>query len=203
MLLSKVVLAFERDGLLSVKDVGGISGKHLYYRISTCISVIAMIMPLFYLSEYVTLNGTYVVNYRDTAELGSHNVSGEEYALYDKISDTVSDLDNTPNTFDANHCNVSDFDNNNGTISLSVDSAQKGASVTLPEFNYIHYVAEDDSGQKIEIENGENNRIKLAIPESYSGHITVRYQSPWFWRFYEIISLFTFVGLILIVVRIK
>ena len=96
MLLGKVVLAFERDGLLSVKDVGGISGKHLYYRICTCISVIAVIMPLFYLSEYVTLNGTYVVNYRDTAELGSHNVSGEEYALYDKISDTVSDLDNTP-----------------------------------------------------------------------------------------------------------
>jgi len=203
LLLGKVFLAYERDGFLFVKGVSEVSGKYIYYSICTCISVIAVIMPLFYLSEYVTLNGTYVVNYRDTAELGSHNVSGEEYARYDKISDTVCDLSNTPNTFEANLCNVSDFDKNDGTISLSVDSAQEGASVILPEFNYIHYVAENDSGQKIDIENGDNNRIKLEIPAGFTGHITVTYHIPWYWRMSEIISLLTIVGLILVGVKIN
>lgn len=201
LLLGKVLLVHERDGFLFTQDKESISRKSLCRRIYMCISGVALISSLFYLSGYVTFEGTSVANYRDTAELGSHNVVSAEYARYDKTSDTVSDVYNTPDSPIANLCNISDFIHNNGTISLSVDSASDGASVTLPEFNYIHYVAEDESGQIIKIDNGDNNTIKLAIPKGYSGHITVRYQIPWYWRVSELISLLSIVGLVLFEVR--
>ena len=60
--------------------------------------------------------------------------------------------------------------------------------------NYKGYIAESIlKEEKLQIENGDNNRIKVIIPSGFQGEISVRFQEPWLWRIGCIISLLTIV----------
>ena len=84
----------------------------------------------------------------------------------------------------------------NGTKIVVAVEADEEASVCVPRFNYPYYKAIDESGNYLSISNGQNNLIKVALPEGYKGTVTVRFVSPWYWRVSEIVSLITAVGLL-------
>ena len=69
--------------------------------------------------------------------------------------------------------------------------------VELPILHYDNYIAYDQaSGEKITIETGDNNRIRLILPEKYQGTVVLEYQEPFIWRITEIISVLTLFGII-------
>lgn len=62
--------------------------------------------------------------------------------------------------------------------------------------NYKGYKAIDlNTGQELEIQNGNSGRIKLSIPASFSGDIFISWHSPWYWRVAEVLTLVALVGL--------
>lgn len=60
--------------------------------------------------------------------------------------------------------------------------------IEIPRFAYPNYVARDNQGNELELTKGDNNTIRILVPETYEGEITVSYVEPWYWRAAELIS---------------
>lgn len=83
------------------------------------------------------------------------------------------------------------YENNHGRVRIicSNDREENGY-ITLPLLNYEGYTAEaTDKGEKLTIENGDNNRIKVMLPPGFRGEIKVGFHEPLLWRLGCIISL--------------
>ena len=78
-------------------------------------------------------------------------------------------------------------------MELTVQSVKDQESyVELPILYYKGYVAKDvDTGQRLEVESGENSVVRVLLPANYSGTIQVYFGSLWYWRVAEVISLLT------------
>lgn len=75
--------------------------------------------------------------------------------------------------------------NNSETVSM----------VEIPVFNYKYYKASDvDTGEIIDISNGDANRITLNIPAKYSGTVKVEFSPPVHWHIAEAVSVVTAVA---------
>ncbi len=75
------------------------------------------------------------------------------------------------------------------TYLISVEEAGKEAFVQIPVFNYKGYVARQEAtGEKMPVTDGENNLVKVLVPEGSSGNVLIGFQEPWYWRLAEGIS---------------
>jgi len=64
----------------------------------------------------------------------------------------------------------------------------------LPMINYKGYRAQDmDSGDVFEVTAGNNQDVRVLLPSGYQGRLHVWFQSMWYWRVAEIISLVTII----------
>lgn len=73
--------------------------------------------------------------------------------------------------------------------------------VELPIWNYRYYEARDAKKNSLNISDGFNRTIRVEIPESFEGEISVGFESPWYWRAAEIISFISVVLLLLFYMR--
>lgn len=76
-------------------------------------------------------------------------------------------------------------------INLSVDITNSGndAYIDIPRFAYPCYKATTDKGEVLKTETGDNNRLRISLPNNYKGIVEIRFTEPWYWRLAEIISL--------------
>lgn len=71
-------------------------------------------------------------------------------------------------------------------------------AIEVPRINYKGYQATHlESGEKMTISDGKSGRIKIDIPAGFSGTISIKFISPWYWRLAELVSLLTLSILIL------
>lgn len=69
--------------------------------------------------------------------------------------------------------------------------------VEVPLLYYDGYMAVDmGTGEKLAVTAGENNAVRVVLPEGYSGRIEVFFQEFWYWRAAELISLMTMAWLL-------
>lgn len=95
---------------------------------------------------------------------------------------------------------VSESVERNGlSFELSVkNEAEQEQNVLLPVLYYSGYQAHDvQSGEKLETVMGDNGRVMIKIPAHYVGTCHMAFYEPWHWRVAEMISLMTFLLLIL------
>jgi len=60
--------------------------------------------------------------------------------------------------------------------------------------NYKGYRAQDmDSGEVFEVTAGNNQDVRVLLPSGYQGRLHVWFQSMWYWRVAEVISLVTII----------
>lgn len=70
------------------------------------------------------------------------------------------------------------------------------ALIRMPLLYYKGYVSYDvDTGDKFETFADENFFVTAAVPAGYSGHLRTCFQSPWYWRAAECVSLLFFAAL--------
>lgn len=76
------------------------------------------------------------------------------------------------------------------------------ASMMLPLAYYPDYQCEDvETGNVYKTFRGTDNRLCTVLPENYEGTLRIGFKEPWFWRFSELISLFSSIALLVIVIR--
>ncbi len=74
---------------------------------------------------------------------------------------------------------------------------REDAYLELPIFYYPGYIAYDYSGERYEIiRSGNNNRIRVELPDKFNGIVYVKYKEPIYWRICEVISLISFICLL-------
>lgn len=85
------------------------------------------------------------------------------------------------------------------SISASMNVQNSGTEeswVEVPLLHYKGYSAKDINGIKLKTVKGNNNVVRVILPGNYSGNITVKFVSPFYWRMSEAVSLLTLVGII-------
>lgn len=90
---------------------------------------------------------------------------------------------------------LTSYEKTQGIAYLSVENSGGEAEISVPIFNYGHYLAADTgTGAAFPIQTGENARIVLTIPAGYTGTIAIRWQSPLWWRGSEALSALCLLG---------
>jgi hypothetical protein len=76
--------------------------------------------------------------------------------------------------------------------------------IDAPLLLYKGYGAEDaDTGETLTISAGDNNVVRIQIPAGFSGHVKVRFTSPFYWRISEIISAVSVIFFIYLLIKQK
>ena len=87
------------------------------------------------------------------------------------------------------------YEKRGGKAYLTVENDGDAADISVPIFNYGHYYAVDEAtGDAYALGTGENARITLNIPASYTGTIVIAYHAPVYWRVFELVSLLALIG---------
>lgn len=95
---------------------------------------------------------------------------------------------------------LTNYEKIEGTAYVSVENTGAETTISVPIFNYGHYIATDvETGADFPIQSGENARIVLTIPADYTGTIAIYWQSPLWWRGSEVLSLVFLLGCIIYV----
>ena len=91
-----------------------------------------------------------------------------------------------------------DYVSQEGKVSFScLNNSSESKHVEIPLFCYENYQAYDQqSGNRLPIESGQNNRISVEVPGNYSGTICVKYVIPVLWKIAYIISVLTGIGML-------
>ena len=71
----------------------------------------------------------------------------------------------------------------------------------LPILLYKGYHAYEAEGRELAVQDGSNHLVRVAVPESYEGEISVQFESPWYWRLAELITVITVVAVAADVLR--
>lgn len=79
------------------------------------------------------------------------------------------------------------------TVNCNVFSNGCDGYIEFPLLFYKGYFAKDsNTGQDIKVISGENNVVRVLLPNNYNGNIEVKFQEPILWRIGELITVFSF-----------
>ncbi len=137
--------------------------------------------------------------YIDTAEIPTYTggkvsaVNGVEYLL------RGTDIERLDYNVIAENGTARIASENGVDMVLEVEMQGQG-SVLIPRFAYPYYDVIDDNGNVLSTDNGDNNKMLIYVPENYKGNITVDFCIPRKWRIYELVSLFSLIGYIFMIV---
>lgn len=82
--------------------------------------------------------------------------------------------------------------------------AEQDAYIEIPLFAYNYYRCIDmTTKEEYPVTSGQNEKIRVNLPAGYQGDLMVYFAEPWYWRVAEIVSIFTFVGIILYFMRMR
>ena len=87
-----------------------------------------------------------------------------------------------------------------GTTFTADARSENGGFMDIPLFNYKGYRATAGDGTRLALSDGENNRVRVHVPASFSGTVTVAFVPPLLWRISEMISLASVAGTVVLLV---
>lgn len=170
------------------------SSKSVITYTGVTIAVLIVAVGLFF-SELILTSGIYKIYEEDA--MGNSYLSGKEY-LPEGCDETllkaglVTCSDNVT---------VASYEKNNLEVSFDFENTSDSEGyVEVPLLYYKGYEAYDTSDKtKLVVQDGTNHVVRIKIPDNASGHIYVKFVSPFSWRAAEWISyfsLFLFIGLL-------
>lgn len=129
-------------------------------------------------TNYVKYDGSHILDVKAT-------LSGAEYLYED------TDIDAALQNKEVSGQNIQIFntERNRNQITVACETGHD-AFLEVPLFAYPHYQCEDIvTRERYPIKRGENNRIRVELPDNYTGTVIISFKEPWFWRMAEAISM--------------
>lgn len=163
------------------------------------ICVLTIMTSLFTLSDHLH-KGNYVKIY-NAAGMGYGYIAGAEYLPYGTEQSRVV----YGNPESSEDVIIESYDK--GALQVDVNCYNLGAeegTLTLPLLYYKGYQAYDlATGERLEIFDGENHSVSVKVPVGYSGVISTRFVSPWYWRLAEAVTILSVAAYVLLYKRDK
>lgn len=169
----------------------------VYYCIVTALSLLIFVSASFLLTSYMgNADKSYVVHEKD---VNSSSIGNGEYILEGGAWEYEGIL------YEEEKLHIAMAKRDKDVYLVECNNVTNEVQyVQVPVINYDNYTARDTaSGNVLKIENGEQCRIKVEVPENFNGIIAIEYEVPWYWRLSEIISLCTISGICYVILRKK
>lgn len=92
---------------------------------------------------------------------------------------------------------IQEYVRKEGTVEVACENAGEEESyIDVPILYYKGYAArEAGTGGRLMVVPADNKRVRVIIPAGYQGSFEVKFESPWYWRASEFISLITAMAL--------
>ena len=132
----------------------------------------------------------------DETCMGNGYISGAEYILLETDTDKLTYKNPvispgiTFNSWTKEGCHV--------TLDCDMAAGNEGY-IELPLLYYKGYQAVETGGKTLDVVCGDNNVVRVIVPSGFQGIIEVDFESPWYWRLAEVIS----VGMLAVLIFIK
>lgn len=105
-------------------------------------------------------------------------------------------------TYDEASVSVENWERTKKGVEVSlVNHTKQTVQVEVPLLLYKGYQAVADTGESLQIEPGKSYRISVSVPANFTGSFRVEFHEPWYWRLCEMISLLTFLGMVVYLSR--
>lgn len=105
-------------------------------------------------------------------------------------------------SFDTEAVSVTDWHREKGAVMVTAANlTEQTSQIEVPLIFYKGYRAVTDDGEQLEIQPGVSSRISVLLPAGFSGNFCVKFWEPWYWRLCEVVSLLTFMGIIVLMIR--
>lgn len=97
------------------------------------------------------------------------------------------------------------YERGEGTVALTCGNrGQDAAYIDVPILYYMGYTARDTgTGERLEVVPADNKRVRVILPAGYEGSFVVKFESPWYWRVSEVISLTAVIVLAVALIRVS
>ncbi len=141
---------------------------------------------------YRTLYNAPIAEYNDDVSLYSNGLIGFEY-LYEGTNPDRAEYEREITGDSIGYENLKRTANR---FDLTITGVGENGYMDFPLYYYPGYEARTEDGSLLEIQRGDNNRIRIAPKSGFTGNISIRYREPLLWRIMEIISL---LGLLFII----
>lgn len=122
--------------------------------------------------------------------MGTGYISGAEYLPYG--ADESRFIYHDP--IGTEGIEVDDYEKSSlGAEAYIVNRGSGEGEVAFSLLYYKGYLARNaDDGEELNCRSGENYEVTVDIPADFAGRVQVYFESPWYWRVGEIITLLTF-----------
>ncbi len=153
---------------------------------------LTIISGLFTISD--TMHKHDAVRIYNAAGMGYGYISGAEYLPYG--TDETRLTYRNPESPDS--VVITDYEKGALQVEVSCYNRESAeGTITMPFLYYKGYEAYDmNTGEKLEVFDGENHSVNVRIPADYSGTIRTHFVSPWYWRLAEIVTILAVVALV-------
>lgn len=113
-----------------------------------------------------------------------------------------TDIDNLNNDIVVENVSITNIERNGNSFIFNANSTKEGY-IELPVFNYKGYQAITDNNKHLSIVDGTNNVIRINIPENFDSTISVIFKESLIWKLSSLVSLFSVIIIIFLVIIIK
>lgn len=126
--------------------------------------------------------------------MGTGYIAGAEYLPYGTDASLLLHRE----AIVEDNIQVEGYEKNGLTVEISCQNvSDREGAMELPLLYYKGYQAVNaDTGERIPVYIGNNNVVGVAVPAGFAGMIRVTFESRWYWRVAEMLSVFTFAILI-------
>lgn len=184
--------------------VVGVVAKYFWvsenrYHISAFVAgmICCMVFSNVYLLEdgVETLNGVKVYNSKG---MGTGYISGAEYLPYG--ADATLFMPHAPVA--GSEVEIVGYEKKSlGAEAYIINRSERVEPVSFPLLYYKGYQAYDGySGEQLDCYAGENFEVTVDLPTGFDGMLEVRFESPWYWRAGEVVTLVSLVSLVVFLV---
>lgn len=184
--------------LLSQYSEEGNEGKLL--KISGIIIVLLTVIQFIWASKLTMTEMQYTNLYTMTEndKLLSCQIGNYEYLPLRADGGFPSDIFLEERTFNTSTAEVTEYKKNYNNVFMHVTTGGEEGRIELPLLYYRGYKAVDiDTGEKIKLVKSENAQLLMEVNSNYDGNIKVYYASKIYWHIAELISLITFIWIVI------
>lgn len=166
--------------------------KEFFYGAVLSIGILTVLSADFFLQDYEKRSGTDYITGNDIA---SDWLGCAEY-LPAGMDETTLDGDRLQT---GGGLDVQEYVRKEGIVELTCKNMENGETyVDVPILYYKGYAAiEAGTGEHLTVLAADNKRVRVIVPAGYEGRFTVKFESPWYWRVSEWISLTAVISLFL------
>lgn len=93
---------------------------------------------------------------------------------------------------------VLEYERGEGTVTVACENmSEEETYVDVPILYYMGYGARDTGTKEhLTVVPADNKRVRVILPAGYRGNFIVKFESPWYWRVSELVSLVAVITLV-------